>query len=320
MEEENILDLLEGEKVEKTLRPHVLAFYNLFVIWAIIIGISVLFILYADELSDIFRHPMGGVVGLLLPFSGQMDSSIASMIPLLSDMNAIMGMFFGSMIYTISSQEYLPVLLWTVMIVGVGFGISIFRISWRWIFIMIFVSLISVGITLGLGLPGEATYYIAIVLSIVGIIGVELFRRSHRFYVTNFRIITQLKFIGYKENALSYDKINNIVIEQPLVGRIFNFGTLIPITASGLGMGDDFTAVTLGAAGKKGEGHIIGGAITGGRSINVPRTRSSYALFGVAHPKEIYNIVSGYIQEYVEAPYLKEMSKDLKDILKKDKL
>lgn len=318
--EAHTLELLEGETIEANLRPHVLAFYGLFLIWAVIIALSLIFIVYADELAELFRYPLASVVGLLMPFTGDMDSPWAGMIPVLSDINMFMGMFVGSVIHTISSQEYLPVLLWIVLLVAFGFAISIFRISWRWIFIMNAVGLLSVGITLGLGLPGEATYYIAILLSIAGIGGVELFRRAHRFYVTNFRIITQLKFFGYKENALNYDKINNMVVDQPFIGRIFNFGTLIPITASGLGIGDDFAAVSLGVAGQRGQGPIFGGAVTGGQSVNVPRTRSSYALFGIPNPKKVYNTISKRIQENVEAPYLKEMSKDLKDILKKGKM
>lgn len=310
---EHKIKLLKGERVREKLTPHFLAFYGLYLIWIIMIVLSIVFIVYSDELSDIFRHPLGAVVGLLQPFSGG-SNPITSGIPLLSNWNVLVSSIIGSSVYTLTSKEYLPTILWLMLLFSFSMVISVLRIEWKWPVIMVGTGSLSLAITLALGLPGYATYYIAIGFSILGMFGVEIYRKSHVFYITNYRIITSLRFLGTKENALSYDKINNVVLEQSLFGKIFNFGTLIPITASGLGMGEDMAAVTLGIAGQRGKGTIIGGAITGGRTVGVPRTRSAYALFGISNPREIYNIVSQFVQEYIEAPYLKEMTKELRAI------
>jgi hypothetical protein len=164
-------------------------------------------------------------------------------------------------------------------------------------------------------MPYETAYLFGIMFSIFGFIGVELFRRSHIFYVTNYRIITRLKFFTEKQNALSYDKINNVVMERPLLGVIFNFGTIMPITASGLGMGEDSAAVTVGGGTSVGEDSFVGIGVTGGQTVGVPRSRSAYALYGVPKPKEVYELINKYMHEFVEAPYLKEMAPYMKEML-----
>jgi len=51
--------------------------------------------------------------------------------------------------------------------------------------------------------------------------------------------------------------------------------------------------------------------------VQVPRPKSMYALFGVTHPKKVQEIISGYMREYVEAPYLKRMEEKMGESLEK---
>ena len=58
---------------------------------------------------------------------------------------------------------------------------------------------------------------------------------------------------------------------------------------------------------------------TGTRSVGVPRTRSAYALFGIPHPREVYNLLSGYMHEYVEAPHLMDMKEGIRELVEYQK-
>jgi len=303
------LQLLEGEELKLKLRPHVLAFYNLYLIWLFVVGLSGVFLFLNEYLSD-FISERTGLVGLIAPFSGH-TPSILSGVGLIRGLSQIISTPFSFFLYNDNPAGLILLGIWFTIITLAATTVSVVRISWRWIPILLSVLLASAALTFIFRLPYEAAYVIAIIFSILGVIGVELFRRGHCFYVTNFRVISELKFFTEKENALSYDKINNVVLERPLLGVIFNFGTVLPITGSGLGMGEDFAAVT-GGVGATGGGRFAGVGVTGGQTVGVPRSRSAYALYGVPNPKEVYDVVNKYMHEFVEAPYLKEMLGELK--------
>ncbi|MFH1787900.1 MAG: PH domain-containing protein [Candidatus Altiarchaeota archaeon] len=307
------LKLLDGEKIYERIIPHFLAFYNLYLIWIYVAFLSALFIIYYDDLLYVLRSPISILTSMFRPSMG--DMGILSGIDLLEVFPIIMNLFFGQIFSFMSSGEYVLAVMWLIPISVFSTAFSVLRIEWKWMPIMMGVAIASIVITVALDLPGVSVYYISLIFSLIGCVGVDVFRKSHRFYVTNYRIITEVKFIGLKQNTLSYDKINNLIVDQPLVGRIFNFGTVIPITASGLGMGEDSASVTIGGGARVGGSGFIGGAITGGRTVGVPRTRSQYALFGVANPKRVYNILSKFMQENVEAPYLKDMSVNIRKML-----
>ncbi len=310
---DSALRLLDGEKVFEKITPHFLSFYNLYFIWVYLMLLSGVILLYYDVLIDNLKWILSGATGVFkLPFG---DLGMLSEVGFFSNIQLFLYVLMGQASYIINSSEFILAILWLVPIAFFSTVFSILRIEWKWILVMIGVGAASILITFLLELPGESVYYISIIISILGCVGVDLYRRAHRFYITNYRIITELKFLGVKQNTLSYDKINNLIVEQSLIARIFDFGTVIPITASGLGMGEDSASVSIGAAGRLGGKGFIGGAVTGGRSIDIPRTRSQYALFGVSNPKRIYHILSKFMQEYVEAPYLKDMSVNIRKLL-----
>ncbi|MEM3709797.1 MAG: PH domain-containing protein, partial [Nitrososphaerales archaeon] len=158
-------------------------------------------------------------------------------------------------------------------------------------------------------------YYVqmpSIIASILGSILTEFYRRGHAFYVTDQRIISELRFLSYKRRELTYDKINDLALTKGILGRIFNYGTIFPITASGFGLGEDLAVATAGMGATSKKGFSGGIAVSGGRTISVPRGRSSYVLFGVRNPNEVYEIISKNIHGYEEAPYLKKILEELK--------
>lgn len=307
------IKLLEGEELKLKLRPHVLAFYNLFLIWLFVIALSGLFFYFNEYLSD-FVEEHTGLTGLLSPFTGATPEMLQSF-TLFASLNSVMAMIFGFTLYGGNPGGLALLGVWFSIVMIAASTVSVIRISWRWVPILVGVLLASILLTFLFELPYEATYLFAIAFSIIGLIGVELFRRGHVFYITNFRVITSLKFFTEKENALSYDKINNVVMERPFLGVIFNFGTIMPITASGLGMGEDSAAVTVGGGTGVGEGGFVGVGVTGGQTVGVPRSRSAYALYGVPNPKQVYEIINKYMHEFVEAPYLQEMTPYMKEML-----
>jgi hypothetical protein len=139
-------------------------------------------------------------------------------------------------------------------------------------------------------------------MAIVGFLFVEGYRRSHKYVISNQRIIFKGGIITKEERTLRYDKISDINAKQGVLGQIFGFGTIIPISQSGFGLGSDnaFAAGGIQVGEKKAK---IMGVFGGGKEVQTPRTRSYYELHGVYPYKEIKKMVEEFIQGKDVIPY-----------------
>ena len=73
-------------------------------------------------------------------------------------------------------------------------------------------------------------------------------------------------------------------------GRLFQYGTVIPITASGLGLGSTESSVHVGVGGSAG---LLAGKLEGGmaRATNQAAETYEYALYCVPSPDHAYKII-----------------------------
>lgn len=71
---------------------------------------------------------------------------------------------------------------------------------------------------------------ISIIFILAATLG-KLYTNSHRFYVSNERIIIFKKFVSIAIRDVWFDRITDFVVDQGPIGRINNYGTIAPITA-----------------------------------------------------------------------------------------
>ena len=64
--------------------------------------------------------------------------------------------------------------------------------------------------------------------AIAGLISTEIYRRSHRYIVTNARIFTHAGIFAPDERTVPLNKVNDLELDRHVIGRIFSFGTVIP--------------------------------------------------------------------------------------------
>ena len=99
--------------------------------------------------------------------------------------------------------------------------------------------------TMGFGrwfIPGLTT-----VVGLVGLFSVDFYRRSFTYYLTDNRIVLQSSFLmNRSERQVRYNHIEDIKTEQGIFGTIFGYGTVLPLTGSGLGTGTDESMVVEG--------------------------------------------------------------------------
>jgi len=228
-----------------------------------------------------------------------------------------------------SGNEWFSILAWGLVLLLVGVIASLIAIRWTIFFLYLSVFLSAIGIMLwqySLNVDTVALFisFFSVTDWVIGFLFVEIYRRSHQYVITNLRIILMSGFLTKTELSIRYDKIT-VFGKQGILGQIFNFGTIIPITQSGLGLGTDQTLAAGGVmlGGKKAK---LLGIAGGGKEIQTPRTRSSYELHGVHPYREIKNLIEKLVQESVPTAYHQEqvafqkqqvdLQKQMRDLLK----
>ncbi len=236
---------------------------------------------------------------------------------------------FSDLASLFGANEWLPVLVWGVVLLVGGVIAALLSIRWSIFFMYLFVFLLGVLIIYTQGWLADSAIFIpfySIAAAIIGFLLVEVHRRSHKYIITNLRIIFKGGFITKHERTLRYDKITDIHSEQGILGQIFGFGTIIPVSASGFGLGSD---QTFAAGGVEVGGKKIGllGLAGGGKEVQTPRSRSYYELHGIHPYKECKSLVERNVQGSVITPYQQEqvqfqkqqvdIQEQMRDLLKK---
>jgi len=278
-------ELLKNEKVEKMLSPHPLSFMKY-------------------QSLCIFLIVWGILVGWLVNFS---DPSMKSM-------------FAG--------DPWYPILVWGAVMIVFGIAASLITVRWSILFLYIGIFLGGIGLILWQGWIDSSDVFIPfymIAVSIIGFLIVEWYRRSHKYIISDQRIVFKGGITVKEERTLRYDKISDINAKQGIIGQIFGFGTIIPISQSGFGLGSDKSmaggGVMLGQKKAK-----LFGMFGGGREVQTPRARSYYELHGVYPYKDVKKLVEQMVQGSVITPYQEEqvefqkeqvdIQKQMRDLLK----
>ena len=149
---------------------------------------------------------------------------------------------------------------------------------------------------------------ITIAVSVLGIFSVDFYRRSFTYFLTDNRIVLKSNFLmNRSERQVRYNHIEDIKLEQGLIGSIFGYGTVLPLTGSGLGTGTDESMVIAGAGSDvKGLGSI---GLAGGSRSSSKRTRHNPhdCLFGVPSPGKVRDMITENIQADTGVEHLKNI-------------
>ena len=217
---------------------------------------------------------------------------------------------------------------WAIGLLLAGIVASLITIRWSIFMLYTFIVACGTGFIFWLGLQDVIGVFVpvyTIFISILGFIFVEFYRRSHKYYISNQRITFKGGIFTKQERTLRYDKVTDINAKQGIIGQIFGFGTIIPISQSGFGLGSDKSfaggGVSLGEKKVK-----LFGLFGGGKEVQTPRARSYYELHGVYPYKEVKKLVEEMVQGNVITPYQQEqvafqkeqvdIQKQMRDLLK----
>jgi membrane protein YdbS with pleckstrin-like domain len=259
-------DLLKNEQIERLLSPHPLSFIKL-------------------QALCIFVIVWGLVVWWLTEFS------------------SYAAIFSGTGV-----ALWYPLMLWglVLLLVGVVAWLVAIRLSIFLLYLAVFAG--AFGLIYWQHWEADTSLFImvySVAVSIVGFLIVELYRRSHKYIITNLRVIFKGGVLTKRERTIRYDKIADIDAKQGILGQIFGFGTIIPVSQSGFGLGSDKTIAAGGVEIGSKKARLFGFA-GGGKEVQTPIARSYYELHGVYPYKDVKQLVEGLVQNHVPTQYQQE--------------
>ena len=207
-----------------------------------------------------------------------------------------------------SGNIWYPLILWGLVLLFIGVVASLVAIQWTIFFLYLGVFVSALGLIFWQHWEKDIALFIflySIAVSLVGFLIVELYRRSHKYIITDLRIIFKGGILTKRERTIRYDKIADIDAKQGILGQIFGFGTIIPVSESGFGLGSDKTMAAGGVEVGAKKARLFGFA-GGGKEIQTPIARSYYELHGVYPYKDVKHLVENLLQTHVPTQYQKE--------------
>ena len=283
--------LMRDEEMKLKLQPHPLSFLHLYFVFFLLLVWG--FVIYRFFSQDWF-----------------------SRVPFYDFLNAIPGV----------NEVLAAAIIWSLALLGLGFtarffflengGRDIFRLygglALFGIGAMVF-HLRTQDDTMAFG-----RWFIPLLTLLVGgggMVIVDQYRRSFTYYLTDIRIAMHQDFLWFRtsERQVRYNHIEDIKLLQSFFGRIFGFGTVVPVTGSGLGTGTD-EAMMIAAVGGEAKGFAAGLAGGSRRSARRATQDPRDSLYGVPDPGRVRDLIAQNIQDDTGVEHLKR----IEELLGKD--
>ncbi|MCJ8343906.1 PH domain-containing protein [bacterium] len=125
---------------------------------------------------------------------------------------------------------------------------------------------------------------ILLILSLLFLFYQEYVRVATQYIVTNFRIEFITPGFRTRSRTVFFSKIQDIQMSVGIFGKIFGYGTIIPITSSGLGTGAIESQVHAGA--QLANSAMLG--VSAGHSSKTIDEKSEYALHDIPWVEEVH--------------------------------
>jgi uncharacterized membrane protein YdbT with pleckstrin-like domain len=104
------------------------------------------------------------------------------------------------------------------------------------VLLLITLALITVLYVASPEIPGVALAYLVILFPFISLTRDVVIWNSHKYVVTNLRVIQIMGVFNKNVTDSSLEKVNDVKMEQSVLGRIFGFGDIEVLTASELGI------------------------------------------------------------------------------------
>ena len=130
-----------------------------------------------------------------------------------------------------------------------------------------------------------------------------MYQRAFRYAITDRRIHIRKEFLYFDTSAhgISFDNIENLKVDPSIIGKVFGFGNVHMVTASGIGLREDESGIGAGLAanadsipseGGRGLTRAAFGWISAQRQRTTVDQDPEDCLYGIRNPMRIYRLIN----------------------------
>jgi len=206
------------------------------------------------------------------------------------------GLFGDNYVYAIA--------FWAIVILLFGLALSLITIKWTIFSLYLIVVCMGIIIILTQHWESASRSFLpiySVIVSIIGFLFVDAYRRTHKYIITNNRIKLKGGIFTKRERILSNDKILNLTTRQGILGQIFDFGTITPITQHEfIPKGEKLLKLEGLKSKKKKTKQKDNEEIDEKDQLQMPSQKSYYELYGVYPYKEVKKFVEEWLQGTLE--------------------
>lgn len=134
--------------------------------------------------------------------------------------------------------------------------------------------------------------YAALAASIMTLLAVEVRRRSYSYEIAQAGVTIKAGVWRRQEQTIPYTSIGRIVLEQSLLGRLFNYGTIIIVSPAEWGA-EYYTRGIEASIGKGG----VGAGVIYARTLKEVSRDPGKCLYGVRKPREAKETIESMLRE-----------------------
>jgi len=288
------ISLLEGEEVRMKMRPHFLSFFHMYILCLVLMIMGAMMYIFFEtpEWKDDVAGEYLSDVSI-----GPVEAEAAAAAFIWAAFLLVIG-FLAMHFWLDKGGKKLFALNFLIVIIGIGGLVAYGKYEdsegvndlYKWF------------------LPA-----ISIALGVLGFFGITYYRRGFRYTLTNLRLVISRHFFTIEQRVVRYSHIEDIAVQQGVIGRIFGYGTVIPITGSGLGTGSD-QSIAIAGASTEIAGIQMGAAGGSKKSMTTSKASPEDCLFGVKHPIKVREAISQYMHEQSQVTQVSKQHDTLEEM------
>jgi len=194
-----------------------------------------------------------------------------------------------------SGNDFITIAVWSIVLLL--FGVIVYFITLKLTAFILYLAVFLAGTIImvsqnWIGASKTFIPFYTLAVSIIGFFFVDAYRRTHKYIITNQRIKLKGGIFTKRERILSHDKILDLTTRQGILGQIFDFGTITPITQHEfIPKGEKFLKLEAIKSKKKKAKQKEQDDTDEKDELQTPAPKSYYELHGVYPYKEVKKIV-----------------------------
>jgi hypothetical protein len=221
--------------------------------------------------------------------------------------------------YPLFIKNNIELFLFLILLIIPSIIYGLYKISFKMVFLFSLIG-ISIIILQYYKYPKIYSSYISLLIGFLGIFYTDYSRKQYKYHITNFRIILEHKAFRYVKRELLYDRIQDLSVQQGILGKIFKYGNIIPTSSSGIGTGTDTANISAGVGIKPSMLPSFGIRAGGEKGVIGFRARPNNCLYGIHEPENNVTLISKFMFQRNEVTKLDELTEIMKEIRDKSQI